>query len=77
MTEDERIGWHYRLHGHESEKAPGDGEEQGSLMCWSPWGRKESNMTEQLNKIVITLYLILLLSSVPLPEPGTCPFCLA
>ena len=49
MTEDERIGWHYRLHGHESEKAPGDGEEQGSLMCWSPWGRKESNMTEQLN----------------------------
>ena len=35
MTEDERVGWHYRLHGHESEKAPGDGEEQGSLVCWS------------------------------------------
>ena len=33
MTEDEMVGRHYRLHGHESEKAPGDGEEQGSLVC--------------------------------------------
>ena len=39
-----------RLNGHEFEQAPGDGEEQGSLVCSSPWGRKESDMTEQLNK---------------------------
>ena len=43
------VGWHHRLDGHEFEQAPGDGEGQGSLACCSPWGRKESNMTEQLN----------------------------
>ena len=46
MTEDEMVGRHYRLHGHESEKAPGDGEEQGSLVCCSPWGHKETDTTE-------------------------------
>ena len=49
MTEDEMVGWHHRLNGHESEQAPGIGEGQGSLVCYSPWGCKESNMTEQLN----------------------------
>ena len=49
MTEDEMVGWHHRLNGHESEQAPGVGEGQGSLVCYSPWGCKESNMTEQLN----------------------------
>ena len=39
-----------QLYGHESEQVPGDGEGQGSQACCSPWGRKESNMTEQLNE---------------------------
>ena len=43
------VGWHYRLDGHEFEQALGIGEGQGSLVCCSPWGRKESDMTEQLN----------------------------
>ena len=43
------VGWHHQLKGHEFEQAPGDGEGQGSLVCCSPWGRKESDMTEQLN----------------------------
>ena len=48
-TEDKMVGWYHLLNGHEFEQAPGDGEEQGSLACCSPWGRKESDMTEQLN----------------------------
>ena len=48
MTEDEMVGWYHRLNGHEFEQAPGDGEEQGILVCCSPWGRKESDMTERL-----------------------------
>ena len=48
-TEDERVGWHHRLDGHEFEQAPGDGEGQGGLACCSPRGRRESDMTEQLN----------------------------
>ena len=48
-TEDEMVGWHHQLKGHESEQSPGVGEEQGSLAWRSPWGRKESNTTEWLN----------------------------
>ena len=48
-TEDEMVGWHHWLNGHEFEQALGDGEGQGSLVCCSPWGRKESDMTEWLN----------------------------
>ena len=44
MTEDEMVGWHHQLNGHEFEQASGDGEGQGS-----PWGRRESDTTEQLN----------------------------
>ena len=47
MTEDEMVGWHHRLNEHEFEQAPEDGEGQGSLTCCSPWGYKESDMTEQ------------------------------
>ena len=47
-TEDEMVGWHHRLHKHEFEQAPGDGEGQGSLVCFSPWGHRESDMTERL-----------------------------
>ena len=43
------VGWHHRLNGHESEQAPGDGEGQGSLVCCSPWGHQESDMTKQHN----------------------------
>ena len=49
MTEDEMVGWHRRLNGHEFEQGLGDGEGQGSLACCSPWGRKESDTSEQLN----------------------------
>ena len=49
MTEDEMVGWHYWLDGHEFEQAPGVGDGQGSLACCSPWGHKESNTTEGLN----------------------------
>ena len=45
----ERDGWYHQLKGHESEQAPGDGEEQGSLACRSPWGYEELDMTERLN----------------------------
>ena len=37
MTECEMVGWHHYLNGHEFEQAPGDGEGQGSLVCYSPW----------------------------------------
>ena len=43
------VGWHHQLNGHESEKAPGVGDGQVRLPCFSPWGRKASDMTEQLN----------------------------
>ena len=49
MSEDEMVGWHHRLHGHEFEQAPCIGDGQGSLVSYSPWGRKESDMTELLN----------------------------
>ena len=49
MTEDEMVGWQHQLNGHEFEQTLGDGEGQGSLACCSPWGRKESDMTEWLN----------------------------
>ena len=50
MTEDKIVGWHHQLNGHEFEQALGDGEGQGSLVYCSPWGHKESDMTEKLNK---------------------------
>ena len=45
MTEDEMVGWHHRLNGHEFEETQGDSEGQGSLTCCSPWGHKESDTT--------------------------------
>ena len=48
-TEDEMVGWHHRLDGHEFEEAPGVGDGHGGLACCSPWGRKESDTTERLN----------------------------
>ena len=40
MTEDEMVGWHHSLNGHEFEQAPGVGDGQGSLVCCSPWGHR-------------------------------------
>ena len=48
-TEDQMVGWHHQLNGHEFEQAPGVGDGQGSLACCSPWGCKELDTTEQLN----------------------------
>ena len=48
-TEDEMVGWHHWFNGHEFEQTLGDSEGKGSLACCSPWGRKESDTTEQLN----------------------------
>ena len=48
-TEDEMVGWHHWLDGHEFEQAPGVGDWQGSLVCCSPWGHKESDMMEWVN----------------------------
>ena len=49
MMEDVMVGWHHWLNGHEFEQTPGDGEGQWSLVCCSPWGHKESDITEWLN----------------------------
>ena len=51
-AEDDMVGWHHQLNGHEFEQAPGVGDRQGSLVCCSPWGHKESNTTEQVNWLV-------------------------
>ena len=45
------VGWHHQLDGHEFEQAPGVGDGQGILLCCSPWGGKELDMTERLNYI--------------------------
>ena len=45
MTEDEMVGWHHQLNGHEFEQTLGNSEGQGNLVFYSPWGRKQSDMT--------------------------------
>ena len=57
-TEDEMVRWHHWLNAHEFEEAPGVGDGQGSLVCYSPWGCKDLDMTEQLNwtELVTKLY---------------------
>ena len=49
MTEDEMVGWHHLLDRHEFEQSPGVGDGQGSLVCFIPWGQKESDISEWLN----------------------------
>ena len=56
MTEDERVGWHHWLDGHEFEQALGAGDGQGRLACYSPWDHKEPDMTEQLNCTESNIY---------------------
>ena len=70
------VGWQHQLNGHEFEQSLGTSEAQGSLACYSPWGCKESDTTEQLNsnsylishrhnlskgKLIENIYLIMLL----------------
>ena len=66
MTEDEIVGWHHWLYGHEFEQAPGDGDGQGRLACCSPRGCKELDMTEWLNNSNLLLYIH---NSIFLPLP--------
>ena len=68
MTEDEMVGWHHRLNGYEFEQSPEDGGRQGGLACYSPWGHKESDRTEQGNNnnkelSVFTFSIIFLVTS--------------
>ena len=49
MTEDEMVGWHHQLNGHEFEWTLGVGDGQGGLVCCSSWSRKDLDTTEQLN----------------------------
>ena len=49
MIEDEIVGWHHLLNGHEFEQTQGESEGQGSLACCSSWGHKESDTTQRLN----------------------------
>ena len=48
MTEDEMVGWHHLLNGHEFEQTLGDGDGQGGLVCCGSWGCKELDTTEPL-----------------------------
>ena len=57
--EDEIVVWHHRLDGHEFEQALGVGDRQGSLACYSTWGRKESDTTEWLNWTRTQIYFCL------------------
>ena len=79
MTEDEMVGWHHWLNGHQLEQAPGVGDGQGGLVHCSPWGHKESDTTEQPNwteRMVDTLHsqaasaCAVAISSCPLSMPG-------
>ena len=60
------VGWHHRLNGHEFEQIPGDIEGQGTLVCYSPWGCKDLDMTEWLDnnksRIKVSLEYTYLLS---------------
>ena len=55
-TEDEIAGWHHRLNGHKFEQTPGDSEGQGSPMCCSPWGCRESDTTEQQQQAQMQIF---------------------
>ena len=63
MTEDEMVGWHYGFSRHEFEQTLGDGEGQGSLACCSPWGLKESWLSDRttttLKKVVFLMFGVL------------------
>ena len=72
-TEDEMVGWHHQLDGHEFEETPRVGDGQGGLACCSPWGHKESDTTEQLNWAEVRLHLLTARSLSSWPPTGS-PF---
>ena len=79
MTEDEMVGWHHRLSGHEFEQTPEDSEGQGSLACYSPWGHNESRLsdwtrTKENEASLICLHRNLLMKKHEL-SPGSPSFC--
>ena len=53
-TEDETSGWHHPLSGHESEQTPGDGEGQGSLVCFSLWGQSQTRLSDWTTTVSFT-----------------------
>ena len=65
MTEDEMVGWHHRLNAHKFEQTLEDGEGQGSLLCFSPWSLKDSDMIERLNNNNNNFLCV-----------GVCPMCI-
>ena len=76
VTEDEMVGWHHRLSGHEFEQTLGESGGKGRLACCSPWGRKQLDMTEQLNNdsecscyqiLFVIIVIEVLLSTCKLP----------
>ena len=73
MTEDEMVGWHHQLDGHEFEQVLGVGDGLGGLACCSPWGRKESDMTEQLNwtEVLIALSYVWFCNPMDSSPPGS------
>ena len=64
MTEDDLAGWHHWLDGHEFEWTPGVGDGQGVLVCCNSWGRKESDMNEQLNWTESNLLILILIMKI-------------
>ena len=70
MTEDEMVGWHYRLNVHELEQTLGDSGGQVSLVCRSPWSCKEWDVTERLNNVK-TVFSALLVHLVPSSDTDT------
>ena len=67
-TKDEMVGWHHQLDGHEFEQAPGVGDGQGGLVCFSPQGQKESDMTEQLNWTKLLMEVMAIVSRAIYPS---------
>ena len=57
-TENEMVGWHHQLDGHEFEQTSGVGDGQGSLPCCNPWGRKESDRAQQLKWTLLIILWI-------------------
>ena len=79
MTEDEMVGWYHWLNGHEFEQAQGVGVGQGGLVWCSPWGLKESDLTEWLNWTELSHGFILRIREArrlqrPLKEEGGFPW---
>ena len=60
MTQDEVVGWHHQLDGHEFEQAPRVSDGERSLVCCSPWGGKESDITELNYMMIYYFYLVCL-----------------